>query len=96
MTSLARRLRRIEAILRPAPHGSDRASAMRQLALERLSDEDLEVFHGRVDYGKQADQWSEHEASAVTAYASAFEQEVRKAGYATVREFERSLEARTA
>ena len=79
MTSLAGRLRRIEAILRPAPHGSDLASAMRQLALERLSDEDLEVFHGIVEYGKQADQWTEREASAMTAYACAFEQAVRKA-----------------
>jgi hypothetical protein len=41
MTALRRRLRRIEAALRP---GSDANSEMTQAALGCLSDEDLDVF----------------------------------------------------
>jgi hypothetical protein len=44
------------------------------MALGCLSDEDLAVFHGIVEKGTPADQWTEREASAVTAYIRAFEQ----------------------
>jgi hypothetical protein len=70
MTTLDRRLRRIEAALRP---NSNASSEMTQATLGCLSDEDLDVLHGIVERGMPADQWTEHEASAVTAYIRAFE-----------------------
>jgi hypothetical protein len=71
MTALRRRLQRIEAALRP---GCDGNGEMTQAALGCRSDEDLDVFHGIVEKGTAADQWTEREASAVIAYTRAFEQ----------------------
>ena len=86
MTSLGRRLKRIEAVLRL---GSDANGEMTRLALGCVSDGDLDFFQDIVEYGKQANQGSEREAITVTMYTRAFEQAVQIAGYATIREFER-------
>jgi hypothetical protein len=91
MTSLGRRLQRIEAIIRPVTKpGSDPNSAMQRLALARLSTEDLRVLCDIADHGKEEGDWTEIESNAVKALACAFEREVQGAGYGTIREFQRS------
>ena len=50
----------------------------------------IDALEDIVDQGMQANQWTEREAGVVKAFTTAFEQEVRKAGYATIREFQRS------
>jgi hypothetical protein len=60
---------------------------MKSLAIQHLSLEDLLALRGIVAQGKQPGQYSERESEVVKALTSAFEQEVQKAGYATVREF---------
>jgi hypothetical protein len=91
MTSLGRRLQRIEAIIRSVTKpGSDPNRAMQRLALARLSTEDLLVLRDIVDQGKQEREWMEIESNAVKALACAFEQEVQGAGYGSIREFQRS------
>jgi len=83
MTSLGRRLNRIEAVLWPTSRrGSDLSSKMQSLALERLSDEDLGALEDILEQGKQERQWNERESKAVKALRSAFEQAARQAGYA--------------
>jgi vacuolar-type H+-ATPase subunit H len=98
MTSLGRRLQRIEAASRAASTlGAERHAAMKSLALEHLSSEDLDALEDILEQGTQANQWTEREAGAVKAFTT-FEQEVRKAGYATVGELQRScgIELRSA
>jgi hypothetical protein len=91
MTSLGRRLQRIEAALRPVlALGSERNSAMQELALQHLSGEELGALRDIVEQRKQPGQYTERESEAVKAITRAFEQEVQKAGYATVREFQQS------
>lgn len=91
MTSLGRRLQRIEAILRPVSKpASDPNSAMQRLALARLPTEDLRVLCDIADHGKQEGDWTEIESNAVKALVAAFEQKVQGAGYGTIREFQRS------
>lgn len=91
MTSLARRLKRIEAVLRPVSRPrSDPNREMTRLALGCLSDEDLAAFQDILDQEKQPSQWTERESSAVAAYTRVFEQAVQSVGYATADEFERS------
>jgi len=67
--------------------GAERHAATKSLAIQHLSLEDLDALEGIVEHGRQANQWTEREASAVKALTVAFEQEIRKAGYATVGEF---------
>ena len=94
ITSLGRRLKRIEAAL-PAISklGVERNDAMTDLATQRLSREDLVAIRGIVLRGAQGhplEPYTERESEALKAFTSAFEQEVQKAGYATIREFQRS------
>ena len=91
MTSLGRRLQRIEAVSRAAlTLGAERHAAMKSLALEHLLSADLDALEDIVGQGAQANQWTQREAGAVKALTAAFEQEVQKAGYATIRKFQRS------
>jgi hypothetical protein len=90
MTSLGRRLQRIEATFRPVGAWRERHSAMQDLALQHLSGEQLDALRETIEHGKQSGQYPERESNAMKAITSAFEQEVQKAGYATVREFHRS------
>jgi len=91
MTSLGRRLQRIEAVSRAASTlGAERHSAMQHLALQHLAGEELGALREIIEQGKQPGQYTERESEAVKAVTSAFELEIQKAGYATVREFQRS------
>ena len=91
MTAIRRRLQRIEAVSRAAlTLGAERHAAVKSLALEHLSSEDLDALEDIVEQGTQANQWTEREAGAVKALTTAFEQEIQRAGYATVREFQLS------
>jgi hypothetical protein len=88
MTSLGRRLKRIEAAFQPnLKLGAERHSAMQRLALRHLSREDLLALRGIVEQGKQPQQYTDRESETVKVLTRAFETEVRKAGYATAREF---------
>jgi hypothetical protein len=60
---------------------------MQALAIQHLSDDDLAAVHDVVEQGKQPAQYTERESEAVKTLTNAFELEVRKAGYVTVREF---------
>jgi hypothetical protein len=89
-TSLGRRLKRLETTLRSVSElGAERNSAMQSLALQHLSDDDLAAVQDIVEQGKQPAQYTARESEAVKALTSAFELEVQKAGYASVREFQR-------
>ena len=94
MTSLGRRLKRIEAALQAISKlGAQRNNDMMDLAWQRLSREDLLAVRGIALRGAQGHQlapYTERESEALKALTSAFEQEVQKAGYATIREFQRS------
>jgi hypothetical protein len=91
MTAIRRRLQRIEAVSRAASTlGAERHAAVKSLALEHLSNEDLDALEDIVGQETQANQWTQREAGAVKALTTAFEQEVQKAGYATIRKFQRS------
>jgi len=61
---------------------------MKGLALQSLSTEDLMVLEDAARQGKQECEWTERESAAVKAFAGAFEQEVRRAGYGSVKEFQ--------
>jgi hypothetical protein len=87
MTSLARRLRRIEAAFRPA--FALGTALWQALALQHPLGEELGALREINEQGKQPEQSTERESEAVKVITSAFEQEVQKAGYATVREFQR-------
>jgi hypothetical protein len=102
VTSLGRRLKRLEAALPDISKvGAERNNAMLHLARQRLSREDLLAIRGIVLRGAQGHQlapYTERESEAMKALTNAFQQEVQKAGYATVRQFQRScgLELRSA
>jgi hypothetical protein len=86
MTSLGRRLQRIEAVSRAASTlGTERHAAVKSLALEHLSSEDLDALEDILEQGTQAHQWTEREAGAVKALTTAFEQEARAASAAVPR-----------
>src|ERR1039457_3903154 len=78
MTSLGRRLQRLEANP-PAciDAGSDPNSAMQRVALRRLLTKDLRVLCDIADHGKQEGDRTEIELNAVNALVCAFEQEVQ-------------------
>lgn len=63
---------------------------MQRLAFQHLSDDDFGAVYGIVAQGKQPAQYTERESGAVKALGSAFELEIQKAGYATIRAFQRS------
>jgi hypothetical protein len=102
MTSLGRRLKRIEAAFQPnVALGAERNDAMLDLSLHHLSRENLTAMRGIVLRGAQGHQlapYTERESEAMKALNRAFELEVQKAGYATVREFQWScgIELRSA
>jgi hypothetical protein len=80
MTSLSRRLQRIEAVMRPVSKpGSDPNRAMQNRALERLSTEDLFVLIDIVTQGRPESEWTERESNAVKALACAYDQEAQSA-----------------
>jgi hypothetical protein len=63
---------------------------MQDLALHYLSGRELGALREIIEQRKQPGQYTERESEAVEAVTSAFEQEVQKAGNATVREVQKS------
>jgi hypothetical protein len=89
MPNVRRRVERLERFLAPEP-ASDPYDEMKSLALQSVSEEDLIVLIDVIKQGKRECQWTEREAAAVRAFTFAFEQEVQRAGYRSVAEFQRS------
>jgi hypothetical protein len=92
MPNVRRRVERLERFLAPEP-ASDPYDEMKRLALQSVSEEDLIVLIDVIKQGKRECQWTEREAAAMKAFTCAFEQEVRRAGYRSVAEFQRSCAA---
>jgi hypothetical protein len=91
MANLRKRIELLERSLAPAPgSASDPYEAMKGLALKGLSTEDLMVLEDVARQGKQECEWTERESAVVKALSCAFEQEVRRAGYRSVKEFQAS------
>ena len=89
MATLRKRIEWLERALAPAPgSASDPYEDMKSLALKRLSTEDLLVLIDATGQGKQECEWTERELAAVKALSCAFEQEVQRAGYGSVKEFQ--------
>jgi len=80
---------RLERFLAPEP-ASDPYEDMKSLALQSVSEEDLIVLIDVIKQGKRECQWTEREAAAMKAFTCAFEQEVQRAGYRSMAEFQRS------
>jgi hypothetical protein len=89
MPNVRRRVERLERFLAPEP-ASDPYDEMKSLALQSVSEEDLIVLIDVLKQGKRECQWTEREAAAMKALTCAFEQEVRRAGYRSTAEFQRS------
>ena len=70
--------------------GPDPYDAVQRLALQSLATEDLVVLADVIEQGRRECQWTEREAAAVKALTCAFNQEVQRAGYRSVAEFQRS------
>ena len=70
--------------------GPDPYDAMRRLTLHSLLTEDLVVLAHVIEQSRQGGQWTEREVAAVKALECAFDQEVQRAGYRSVAEFQRS------
>jgi hypothetical protein len=88
MANVRRRVERLERFLALEP-ASDPYGATQRLALQSLSTEDLEVLEDVIGQGKRECQWTERESVAVKALTCAFEQEMQRAGYRSVAEFQR-------
>ena len=69
--------------------GPDPCDAIQRLALQSLSTEDLTVLADVIEPGRRECEWTESESTAVRALTGAFEQEVRRAGYRSMAEFQR-------
>ena len=89
MPNVRRRVERLERFLAPEP-ASDPYDEMKSLALQSVSEEDLIVLIDVIKQGKRECQWTEREAAAMKAFTCAFEQEVQRAGYRSMAEFQRS------
>ena len=91
MANLRKRIEWLERSLAPAPtSASDPYEDIKSLALRSLAMEDLWVLRGVAEQGKRECEWTECESAAVKAFTDAFEQEVRRAGYGSVEEFQSS------
>jgi hypothetical protein len=69
--------------------GPDPYDAIQRLALQSLSTEDLTVIADVIEQGRRECQWTERESTAVKALTGALEQEVQRAGYRSMAEFQR-------
>jgi hypothetical protein len=88
MANVQKRIEKLERSLAPA-RNSDPREAMESLALHSVSTEDLLVLRKMCRAGKRESERTEPESAAVKAFSDAFEQEVRRAGYRSVAEFNR-------
>jgi hypothetical protein len=89
MANVRRRIERLEKSM-VLTRGTDPDDAIQRLALQSLSTEDLTVRIDVIEQGKRECQWTERESAAVKALTCALEQEVQRAGYRSVAEFQRS------
>ena len=89
MPNVRRRVERLERFLAPEP-ASDPYDGILLLALQSLSEQDLKALEEMTGQGKRECQWTEREAAAMKAFTCAFEQEVQRAGYRSMAEFQRS------
>ena len=89
MPSVRKRVERLERFLAPEP-ASDPYDAIRRLALQSLSTEDLTVLIDVIEQGKRACEWTDRESAAVKALTGALEQEVQRAEYRSMAELQRS------
>jgi hypothetical protein len=92
MPNVRRRVERLERFLAPEP-ASDPYGGILLLALQGLSEQDLEALEEVTGQGKQECQWTKREAAAAKALSCGFEQEVQRAGYRSAAEFQRSSAA---
>jgi len=92
MPNVRRRVERLERFLVPEP-ASDPYDEMKSLALQSVSEEDLTALEDVIGQNKRECQWTEREAAAMKAFTCAFEQEVLRAGYRSVADFQRSSAA---
>jgi hypothetical protein len=82
MATLRKRIEWLERFLAPAPgSASDPYEAIKGLALQSLSTEDLLVLEDAARQGKQECEWTERESAAVKAFSCAFEQKMRREAY---------------
>jgi hypothetical protein len=88
MPNVRKRIERLERFLAPEP-ASNPYDAIKRLALQSLSTEDLTVLSDVIEQGKRECQWTEREWAAVKALSCAFGQEVQRAGYRSMAEFQR-------
>ena len=89
MPNVRRRIERLERFLAPQP-AADPYDAIKRLALQSLSTEDLTVLADVIEQGRRECHWTERESAAVKALTGALEQEVQLAGYRSMAEFQRS------
>jgi hypothetical protein len=87
MPNVRKRVERLARFLVPEP-ASDPYDDMKRLALQSLSEGDLMALEDVI--GQSKPPWTEREAAAVKALARAFKQEVQRAGYRSMAEFQRS------
>jgi hypothetical protein len=85
-------LKRVKALERSRvlSRGANPYGAMQRLALQHLSDEDLDILAEVISQGKQETEWTDAESAAIDAYNSAFEKELERAGFRSVRQFEQT------
>jgi hypothetical protein len=88
MANVRRRIEKLERSLAPKP-GPDPHDTIQRLALRSLSREDLMVLADVIEQGKRECQWTERESAVVKALTCALEQEVQRAGYRSMAEFQR-------
>ena len=62
---------------------------MQRQVLHGLSTDDLLALINVTESGKREGEWTERESAAAKALSCAFEQEVQRAGYRSVAEFQR-------
>jgi hypothetical protein len=89
MANVRRRVERLERFLAPQP-GPNPYDAIQRLALQSLATEDLTVLADVIEQNRQECEWTAHESAAVKTLTCAFEQEVQRAGYRSMAEFQRS------
>jgi hypothetical protein len=86
---LRRRIEGLERSLAPVIHSNPRDEMM-QLALSRVSTEDMLVLWEMTKTGNEQTERTERESAAVQAVASAYDQEVKRAGFCSIAAFQLS------
>jgi hypothetical protein len=72
---------------------SNQYRKLERLALSRLSEEQLTSLEQAIEQGRPESQWTERELTALDAFRNSWELEVRRAGYKSIQDFERSVTA---